>query len=521
MISLKSATFKFIDNGYKDLAVLVPGWATDYRIFGPLNLEFNYLVPLTFYPDTFEEDLLKTLRENNIDKLSLFGWSLGGFLAAEFASKHKELIDRLILVSIRKKYDKKRLTEIKTHLGKNKRGYLYKFYTQCFFKKESMRWFRKNFLKTYCEELDLHYLVDSLGYLQNAEIRPELLEPIKKIKIIHGECDRIAPIKEALWIKEKLPQAEFISIKNTGHIPFLEACEPFAISISTCPRKGDRLNGKSQTVQSDTPGGGAHTERHPLPAANDKEIIKRNFSRYAKYYDNYSDIQDVSALRLISKLDSDNFSSILDLGCGTGNYTRLLREKFPLAKIKAIDISGEMIEIARKKLQGKQIEFVIKDAEGINSRDSLDLISSNVSFQWFVNLEKALLDYKRLLKPGGTILFSTFGPLTFYELNNALQELLKEEKEINSRRFLEKIRITKIMEALFKKVEVGEETFKESYVSLRGLLEKIKYSGIRGSGIKTGNFWVFGKMDKLERIYKKKFNEIVATYQVFICKGIK
>ena len=254
---------------------------------------------------------------------------------------------------------------------------------------------------------------------------------------------------------------------------------------------------------------------------NDKEIIKRNFSRYAKYYDNYSDIQDFCGLRLIGKLNSDGFDSILDLGCGTGNYTRLLREKFPLAKIKAIDISGEMIEIARKKLQDKQIEFVIKDAEGIDSGDSLDLISSNVSFQWFVNLEKALLDYKRLLKPGGTILFSTFGPLTFYELNNALEELFKEKKEINSRRFLEKIRIAKIMETLFKKIEIKEETFKERHVSLRGLLEKIKYSGIRGSGINTGNFWVSGRMDKLERIYKKKFNGIMATYQVFICKGIK
>lgn len=222
MISPKSLTFKFIDKGFKDLAVLIPGWAADYRIFKPLNLEFNYLVPLAFYPDTFEKDLLKTLRESKIDKLSLFGWSLGGFLASSFASRHKELIDRLILVSIRKRYGTEELAEIKTHLSKNKRGYLYKFYTQCFFKKESMRWFRENLLKTYCEELDLGYLVDSLDYLQNAEIRPELLKPIKKIKIIHGECDRIAPIQEALEIKNNLPHAEFISIENTGHMPFLE-----------------------------------------------------------------------------------------------------------------------------------------------------------------------------------------------------------------------------------------------------------------------------------------------------------
>ncbi|UCD55755.1 MAG: malonyl-ACP O-methyltransferase BioC [Candidatus Omnitrophota bacterium] len=254
---------------------------------------------------------------------------------------------------------------------------------------------------------------------------------------------------------------------------------------------------------------------------NNKEIIKRNFSRYARYYDNYSDIQDCCGLKLIGKLNSDGFGNILDVGCGTGNYTGLLRKRFPLAKIKAVDISGEMIEIARKKLQDKQIEFAVRDAEKIDSKDPLDLITSNVSFQWFVDLEKALLNYKKSLKPGGAVLFSTFGPLTFYELNNALKELFKEKKEINSRRFLEKIRITKIMEGLFKKVEIEEETFKESHVSLRELLKKIKYSGIRGSGVNTKNFWVSERIDKLENIYKKKFDGIVATYQVFMCKGVK
>ena len=173
---------------------------------------------------------------------------------------------------------------------------------------------------------------------------------------------------------------------------------------------------------------------------NTKEIIKRNFSRYARYYDNYSKIQDISGIGLLSELKSDGFRNILDVGCGTGNYTGLLRERFPFAKIKAIDISGEMIEIAREKLQNKAIEFMIKDAEKIDSigiadpEESFDLISSNVSFQWFADLEKALLNYKRLLKPGGTILFSTFGPLTFYELNNSLKDLFDEKKKINSRR---------------------------------------------------------------------------------------
>jgi 2-succinyl-6-hydroxy-2,4-cyclohexadiene-1-carboxylate synthase len=222
MISQKSRTFNFIDRGFKDSTVLIPGWAADHRIFDTLKLEFNYLLPLTFSPDTFEEELLKILRENNINKVSLFGWSLGGFLASSFASRHKELVDRLILVSIRKKYKKEGLDEIRAHLHKSKKAFLYKFYSQCFFKKENMQWFRKSLLKDYCENMNLERLLYTLDYLQSAEIQPEAVKAIKNIKIIHGEHDRVAPIEEAHEIKESLPQAEFVAVENAGHIPFLE-----------------------------------------------------------------------------------------------------------------------------------------------------------------------------------------------------------------------------------------------------------------------------------------------------------
>lgn len=218
----KSLTsFQYVNRGYKDLIVLIPGWASDYRIFGTLDLSFNYLMPINFSPFTFTEKLLQALKENNITKISLFGWSLGGFVAIEFAKKYKDLINELILVSVRKRYDAETLKDIRSYLKKNKKGYLYKFYTQCFFKKDQMSWFRENLFKLYCEELDLDYLLKTLDYLERVEIKPELLNRIKNITIIHGEHDHIAPIQEAIDIKNSLTQVRFICIKDGGHIPFL------------------------------------------------------------------------------------------------------------------------------------------------------------------------------------------------------------------------------------------------------------------------------------------------------------
>ena len=98
----------------------------------------------------------------------------------------------------------------------------------------------------------------------------------------------------------------------------------------------------------------------------DKELIKRNFSRYAGHYDKYCNIQNECAARLINKLNGADFHNILDIGCGTGNYTRLLRRKFPDARIKAVDISGKMIERARGKLSAEKTKFITTDAETIN-----------------------------------------------------------------------------------------------------------------------------------------------------------
>jgi len=218
----EASPFKYVDRGYRHSIVLIPGWASDYRIFSTLDLRFNYLIPLHFSPFTFTKDILVALKKNNIAKISLFGWSLGAFVAKEFALGYTNLVDEVILIGIRKRYKTENLKDIREHLRKSKRGYLYKFYTQCFSRKEEMGWFRENLLKVYCEKLSLDDLLKGLDYLENTEMKPELLNGIEKVTIIHGKDDRIAPIQEAIDIKEKLPRARFVCIKNAGHIPFLK-----------------------------------------------------------------------------------------------------------------------------------------------------------------------------------------------------------------------------------------------------------------------------------------------------------
>ena len=68
--------FKIIDRGFTRTTLLVPGWATDHRIFDTLELNTNYLVPVKFSPFGFSKDLAGTLARNGLDKISIVGWSI-------------------------------------------------------------------------------------------------------------------------------------------------------------------------------------------------------------------------------------------------------------------------------------------------------------------------------------------------------------------------------------------------------------------------------------------------------------
>jgi len=259
-----------------------------------------------------------------------------------------------------------------------------------------------------------------------------------------------------------------------------------------------------------------------------KDIIIKNFSQCANYYDRYADIQNFCALKLIERAGDDDFLNILEVGCGTGNYTKLLIDKFPKARIKAIDISKEMLLIAKKKLGDRDIKFISCNGETIDFRGHFDLITSNSCFQWFEDLEKSLYKYRDLFIPKkGTILFSIFGPLTFWELDQSLRKALGKDKGIVAANFIKREEIEKALKRSFKEIDIEEKILEKRYPSLIDILKTIKYTGTRGDHT-IKNLWTPNMISKIESIYREEFsrsisgkNNIVATYQFFFCKATK
>lgn len=252
----------------------------------------------------------------------------------------------------------------------------------------------------------------------------------------------------------------------------------------------------------------------------DKSKIANNFSRCAHLYDKYADIQNKAAFELAGYLKNNNFSRILELGCGTGNYTLLLRDRFKNAGIRALDISEEMIAVAQKKLKHKDIEFIVADAEKIVPDHHFDLITSNACFQWLNDLKQALPRYAASLPRGGVLCFSIFGPRTFRELNTVLESVLKTSR-VDSTFFCNRDDLKAVLKTNFKSVQINEVCYKESLMSFKNLLEKIKYSGVRGNGLDKRIYFSRGLLEKLQKTYLDKFQQIRVTYQVFFCYGEK
>lgn len=214
--------FKFVDRGFAGTAVLLHGWAADHRIFDILDIDYNYIVPTRLSYANFKEAFESAIKGHGLKRVILFGWSAGGFLAAELASSHPDKISQVILVGLRKRYEKAGLDAIRSYLAKNRRAYLRSFYSGCFSEDEKAEnaWFKKTLLKPYLEEMDSKTLLEGLDYLSRAEIVPEGLRGVK-VSVIHGSDDRIAPPDEALKLKDCLPEARFAVMEKAGHMPFL------------------------------------------------------------------------------------------------------------------------------------------------------------------------------------------------------------------------------------------------------------------------------------------------------------
>ena len=155
---------------------------------------------------------------------------------------------------------------------------------------------------------------------------------------------------------------------------------------------------------------------------NLKQSIRRNFARRAASYDHHAGVQRLMARNLLARVQKEMPSPprILEIGCGTGYLTALLRQVYPQAQLVALDLDPALIDQARRRLgPDSKVSWLVADGEAF-FRGGFDLIISNATFQWFTHPRTTLESQAQTLAPGGCLAFSTLGPRTFRELDASL-----------------------------------------------------------------------------------------------------
>lgn len=224
----------------------------------------------------------------------------------------------------------------------------------------------------------------------------------------------------------------------------------------------------------------------------DKDRIRRSFDRAAATYDAHARVQERLATELVARADGEP-ERILELGCGTGTLTALLRSRFPEARIVAVDFAEEMA--ARTRARVPDAEVIVADVEQLDLEEPFDLTISAATIQWLADPAATLAR----LAPAGRLLLATFGPRTFWQLRaTGIEPTLH-------------LRSAAEWEALLP-LEVESEELDVVYPGARAFLRTLKRTGTANAG--RGDP---GALARALRLYDERFavpGGVVATYEL-------
>lgn len=171
------------------------------------------------------------------------------------------------------------------------------------------------------------------------------------------------------------------------------------------------------------------------------DLIAHNFEKAAATYERAALVQNAMGAELMAVLGrtlkeydlAPSWQQALEIGCGPGNFTELLLESLPsLKRLTLNDLSPALVAAACARARGRcdaddcradscQVDSVVGDlTQGTALEARYDLVVSNATFQWFADLDKALIKLKALADPGGFLVYSSFLEGTMRELSELL-----------------------------------------------------------------------------------------------------
>lgn len=227
-----------------------------------------------------------------------------------------------------------------------------------------------------------------------------------------------------------------------------------------------------------------------MPALFDTRQIRRASSRAASTYEDAAVLEREVGSRLAESLDYLDDPSlarpaprlVVDVGSGPGRDAAMLQARWPKAQVVAVDLAPGMLAKVRRQGGHRLNPFVRRphplcaDARALPLADrSVDVLFSNLCLQWVEDLPGVLAGFRRVLKPGGMLLVSTFGHDTLFELRQALvaaDEAPHVSPFVQIGQFGDAL-----IEAGFKDPVIDRDVFRDSRPDLPSLMRHLRALG--------------------------------------------
>ncbi len=450
--------------------MLQHGWGLNYKMWKKMikffpEIEMHFLDRGYFYQE--KSSFFTNRYSLKIGIVHSFGLHL-------FPKDYFSSLDVLVIfssfLSFHKDSSSKVLSLMKNSLKKNPHNLLKNFYEKAFNQKA---------LTNMKKIINKEKLQNDLDLIGKISFDINLIKDIPKILLFHSKQDKIISFEKALEIKHKIENVEFYVFESFSHmLPITHTNQIVSIIKRHLPQEEKIF----------------------------KEKIIHSFTKQIGFYEKNNHFQKKANEDLIFLLKKTKVKGvILEIGAGTGNFTKSLINHHLEKKIEITDLCPSMVNYCKRLYSARNTFFYVLDGEKLDKSNNYAMIASAMTLQWFYDLEKSFSLIRQALKKNGLFLFSFLEKDSFCEWKNINTEKIL----LNPLPSIEEIE-TYLKKNLFSICHLEKKSYTVIYPSIISFLQNLKKTGANASLFQSPkNFYSLMTLAK-----KQKIGPFPITYKV-------
>ena len=204
-----------------------------------------------------------------------------------------------------------------------------------------------------------------------------------------------------------------------------------------------------------------------------KDLVQHRFEKAFASYGEHACLQQTMSHTLFAQWQNHapQVASLLELGCGTGNLSRLLASLPDLQTLYLNDLCAASACVLQGFTGRLHSEFIGGDMDSIAFPSHLDAVLSSSALQWSQDLPALLAKINASLKPQGWLVFASFGPSHYQEIKTLTDIGLRYPSLAD---------IAQCLQADFDLLWQCETPHTQGFASPMAVLQHMRQTGVSG-----------------------------------------